>query len=88
MIHYSLYKNEKIAGGDRFIARVHSHGTLSREDVIKRALQRGTTGIYLRRATRKSLAESRRESPGYSCESLGCWRESPGRWRESPGRWR
>lgn len=43
MIHYSLYKNEKIAGEDRYIARVHSHGTLSREDLVKRALQRGTT---------------------------------------------
>jgi hypothetical protein len=43
MIHYSLHKNEKIAGQDRYVARVHSHGTLSRADVIKRALQRGTT---------------------------------------------
>ena len=43
MIHYSLYKNEKIAGENRYLARVHPHGTLSRKDVIRRALQRGTT---------------------------------------------
>lgn len=58
-IYYALHKNEKIAGKERYIARVHSIGTLSCEEMIKRMCQAGTTftesdmiGLwYLMRAT-------------------------------------
>jgi len=58
-IYYALHKNEKIAGKDRYVARTHSIGTLSREEMIKRMCQAGTTftesdmiGLwYLMRAT-------------------------------------
>jgi hypothetical protein len=42
-IHYALYKNEKIAGENCYVARVHSIGTLDREEFIRRMLQAGTT---------------------------------------------
>lgn len=49
-IHYALYKNEKLTGKDRYLARVHSCGTLGREDVIEDMAQSGT------RLTRADIA--------------------------------
>jgi len=42
-IRYALYKNEKIAGKDHLVARVHTIGTLDKEEMLERMVRSGTT---------------------------------------------
>jgi hypothetical protein len=42
-VRYALYRNERIAGRDRYIARVRSLGIVDREEMIDRMTRSGTT---------------------------------------------
>lgn len=45
-IRYALYRNERIAGRGRYVARVLSNGTLTKEDVLEQVTHRNTTVTY------------------------------------------